>query len=768
MKNLLFLTLFFFFTFFGFLRAEEIDWRIVIPDAPSATERTAADELQSHIKLMTGSEFPIYTESEIPSAEKHTLYVGATQYAEPLLKTLHPQSFLFDEIFLKANDENLILTGHERRGALYAVYTFLEDICGCRWFTPEVSRIPSISKLSFPKDLMVSYAPKIHSREMYNRLAQDSLFSARNKGNGGIDLEHGGRISILNGVHSFFRLIPPEKYFEEHPDWFSEINGKRIGEGAQLCLTNDEMRIELTKNVLKELRENPGTTIVDISQNDRFMFCTCEKCRAVDEEEGSHAGTLIRFLNLVAADIEKEFPNLLVETLAYQYTRKPPKVVKPRDNILIRLCSIECDFAHPFTADSNTDFFEDLVGWSGIASHLFVWDYVTNYDDFIGPHPNWRVLAPNIRTLADHHVIGLFEEGEGDDFCEMKNWVLMKLMWNPDLNTEELMADFCDTYYGREATPFILKYWDILLDTAEHRDISIGCFYAHPWRWIDLPTLSAATEQMKMAEIAVQKESGLDSPEYFHLRKSRLAIDSVWLKYYGYWKATSQKQNLPFEGPSDFKSAAKQFSDICAKAQMQGPSLACVGNEGQAWFTEFPHGTFTLSSHAFDSEWTKSPQTMVRDDTLFLQGDEGRETAFYSGGEYIPTEIAVDFLVQPNDNQTQGVFGLFFGADDEDQYSYVALNRENVIVGNVVQGALAPEIFNKPNPESVKPREYNQWHNLHIIFQKEYITLYVDNQSVFQWLPYPKPQKKDGKLGFFSENSSVSVKNLFFAGYRLE
>ncbi len=768
MKKILLFSLAFFFSLFRCLAAGEPAWQIVVPGSPSPTEQTAAEELQSHIKLMTGEEFPILAETDTSIAGGHVIYIGATAFADAVLEKAHPESFQFDEIFIKSHNGNLVLTGHDRRGALYAVYTFLEEVCGFRWFTQEVTRVPSVPAFSFPEDLLISYAPKIHSREMYNPKAQDSLFSARNKGNGNVDSEHGGKISILNGVHSFFHLIPPEKYFAEHPDWFSEIDGKRVGEGTQLCLTNEEMRAELTKNVLQELRDNPGTKIIDISQNDRFMFCTCEKCRAVDEEEGSHAGTLIRFLNQVAADVEKEFPDVLVETLAYQYTRKPPKQVKPRHNLLIRLCSIECDFARPFTAPSNEEFFDDLSGWSKIASHLFLWDYVTNYEDYIGPHPNWRVLAPNIRTAVDHQALGIFEEGEGDDFCEMKNWVLMKLMWNPDLKTEELMADFCDTYYGKEATPHILNYWNVLLDRAQSSNVSVGCFYAHPWRWIDLPSLNAATLEMQLAEDAVQKASGVDSPEFFRLRKSRLALDSVWLRYYGYWQSEAERLGIPFEGPKDFETAAKLFSDFCIKAQMQGPSLEVRDHEGRIWFGEFPHGTFSLFPISFDADWTVSDVSRTEKDKLFLDNGSGRGISLYSRGDYVPTEITAEFMIEQNDPQKPAYFGLVFGADNQDEYSYICLDQKNVVVGSASLANPASETFHKPTPPAVKPCEYNKWHQLHMIFHKGFITLYIDNCSVFQWLPYPEPKKPNGKIGFLSENGSLSVRNLFFAGYDLK
>ncbi|MGI5830969.1 MAG: DUF4838 domain-containing protein [Thermoguttaceae bacterium] len=756
------------FCFCHFLTAEETSGRIVLPDTPSITEKTAARELQAHIKSMTGDEFAIVAESEQNGAGKGVLYVGATNHAASLLEKEHPQPFLFDEIFIKAVDGNLVLTGHPRRGALYAVYTFLEDVCGCRWFTAEVSRLPSLPALTFPEDLCISYAPKIHSREMYNPLAQDSLFSARNKGNGNIDAAHGGRISILNGVHTFDRYISPDKYFSEHPDWFSEIDGERVGENSQLCLTNDEMRAELTRNVLEQLRAHPGTTIVDISQNDRFEYCTCEKCRAVDEEEGSHAGTLIRFLNLVAADIEKEFPEVLVETLAYQYTRKPPKHVKPRDNLLIRLCTIECDFAHPLTAPSNAAFMDDLSGWSQIAPSLFIWDYVTNYEDYIGPHPNWRSLAPNIRTFVQAGAIGLFEEGEGDDFCEMKNWVLMKLMWNPDLDTETLMTEFCDTYYGKEATPYILAYWNILLDRAQNCGIPIGCFYAHAWRWIDLPTLDAATGQMQSAEDAVLDAYGFDSPEFARLRKSRMALDLVWLSYYGYWQKEAERLNIPFKGPADFKTAAKIFSDYGLSTNTQGPTINMPGTRGKNWFANFANGTYSLFSYPPNADWSFSEKTKIEGDLFRLDGTDGRAVILYTPKNYAPKEFVFDFCVrQTEDSSLPSYCGLVFGAENETRFSYIALDRDNVMVASAFPSDPASETFNKQSPPLAGPRDYDKWHTLHMTFHENYIALYINNTPVFRWLPYPEPKNPNGKIGFFAENGSVSIRNVFFAGKRL-
>ena len=219
-----------------------------------------------------------------------------------------------------------------------------------------------------------------------------------------------------SAYHSFYELLPPGVYFEKHPEWYSEIRGRRTHKDAQLCLTNDEMREELTRNALARLREDPGADIIQVSQNDCAGRCTCAKCLAVEKEEGgvgTASGPLLRFVNRVAEDIGKEFPNVYVETFAYQYTRKVPAKVRPRANVLIRPLRHRMLLPSAIDSDAkeNRAFANDVEAWSRIAgSNLFGWDYVTDFSSYVLPHPNLRVLAPNIRFFVKHGATGLFEQ----------------------------------------------------------------------------------------------------------------------------------------------------------------------------------------------------------------------------------------------------------------------------------------------------------------------------------------------------------------------
>ena len=482
--------------------------RVVVAPGASETERFAAQELALFLHIVTGAAFPI---SEDLGAAGSRLLVGlsAARAAAPDLvgSTLAPE-----EIIVRSAGSDLVLAGGSPRGTLYAVYAFLEDIVGCRWWTSTASRMPWKPSLSIPT-VSLRYNPPLEYREPYWYVAFDEAWAARNKANGtraGGDALRGGRQLYEGFVHTFYGLIPPGKYFAAHPEWFSEIDGKRTSENAQLCLTNEEMRLELVRNLKERLRANPEATIASVSQNDCFGNCTCPKCRAIDEEEGGPAGSLLRFVNAVAADIEPEFPGLAVDTLAYQYTRQPPRLVRPRPSVIVRLCSIECSFGRPLDDPRNKAFFDDLDGWSKIAGRLYIWDYTTNFSHYVQPHPNYGVLAPNIRLFVDRNVRGVFEQGAyqswGSEMAELRAWMLAKLLWDPKLDEGKLREEFLAGYYGPAAGPMD-DYLEGLERALSEAGDALGCYSPADAKFLSFETLTRAWKTLESARRKVRRSA---------------------------------------------------------------------------------------------------------------------------------------------------------------------------------------------------------------------------------------------------------------------
>jgi len=189
--------------------------------------------------------------------------------------------------------------------------------------------------------------------------------------------------------------------------------------------------------------------------------------------------------SITAEEIEKEFPLVFVETFAYQYTRKAPSKVRPRANVLIRLCSIECSFLQPLEgSQENAPFAGDLAAWGRIASgNLFGWDYVTSFSSYMLSHPNLRVLGPNIRTFVKNGATGLFVQGDAlcsaGDFVRLRHWVLSHLLWNPDLDEGRLIDTFLCGYYGEKTGAALKRYLDFVHDRAEHSGVYLGSLASH-------------------------------------------------------------------------------------------------------------------------------------------------------------------------------------------------------------------------------------------------------------------------------------------------
>lgn len=440
------------------------DYVIAVDPAASESETWAAQELQHWLAEISGVTLPVVTPADV--GEKPALVLGWNSLARKLADKDAKAPEKSDESFTYYNSgANILIYGGSQRGTMYGVMAFLENELGVRFYTPRVTVAPKRESYAF-RLLRFADKPGIRVRNDFYFEAFDPIWAAHNRGNGamGSRVQPGG-VEGYWAVHTFYPLLPPEEFFAAHPEWYSLIDGKRTHDHAQLCLTNPEVLDMLTERLKQRMRENPDNLIYCVSQNDWHGACQCDKCQAIAKSEGSESGPVVWFVNQVAERIEQEFPDKYVGTLAYQYTRKPPKNIKPRDNVVIRFCSIECCFAHDFmTCPQNVTFVEDMKGWAAIAKNIYIWDYVVDFSNYVMPFPNFAVLQPNIRTLRDHNAIGIMEQAayqsRGGDFSELKAYLIAKLLWNPDAEVEPIIDDFMYGYYGR-AGQYIRQYFDL-------------------------------------------------------------------------------------------------------------------------------------------------------------------------------------------------------------------------------------------------------------------------------------------------------------------
>jgi len=415
-------------------------YRIVVPVAATPVELKASTVLQQHLFEISGAALPIISSDKQKS--EYEILLGQNERLDELTLNINLNALKEDGFLIRTDGQRLVIAGGSEKGSLYGVYTFLEDHLGCRMYSPKVKTIPKQSRIELAKinDLQV---PVIRFRDTHYRVTWDPEYIDWHK----LDHdEHGGRPEWGMWVHTFNALVPPEVYYKDHPEYYAMVDGKRIP--TQLCLSNPEVAEITVQNLRRKIAQNPDALYWSVSQNDNRNYCTCEKCSDVDKREGSPSGSIISFVNLVAA----EFPDKIISTLAYEYGRRAPRTLRPRENVNIMLCSIEAFRDKPISTDpGSADFVHDVTEWGKIATDIIVWDYVIQFNNLISPFPNLHVLKPNIEFFVEHGVSALFEQGNrevGGEFAELRAYLIAKLLWNPAADVDKLMDDFLYGYYG--------------------------------------------------------------------------------------------------------------------------------------------------------------------------------------------------------------------------------------------------------------------------------------------------------------------------------
>ncbi len=375
------------------------EYSIIIPAQSISSERRAAEELQRFIFEISDATLPILTDDVL--LPKKFISLGNTQALTKIQVNIDFKDLGNEGFVLRTVGKNLIIAGGPPRGTLYGVYTFLEKL-DCRWFTAKISKIPKADTIIVPV-LDEIQKPDFEYREMLFTELYDKDWAVRNKNNGNfmyLDETTGGKVVYYPFIHSFYLIVPPEKYFVNHPEYFSLINGKRTYERAQLCLTNPEVIKLATEQVLTWFKEKPDTMICSISQMDWYNPCQCENCQSIVRREEAESGVLLYFINAIAEEVVKQYPDKLIDTIAYQYTEEPPKYIKPLQNVRIRICPISCCEAHPYEQCNYgpTRLFVDrLKRWSKITDNLYIWHYCINFSNYLLPFPDFNQFPNSIR-----------------------------------------------------------------------------------------------------------------------------------------------------------------------------------------------------------------------------------------------------------------------------------------------------------------------------------------------------------------------------------
>nr|WP_319397594.1 DUF4838 domain-containing protein [uncultured Carboxylicivirga sp.] len=489
------------------------DYVIVVADDADSLTNKAAIQLQEFLYKVSGVKLAIDTHKQDDCGN---IFIGNEWITSSILglDTLKEDGFV-----IRIKNDSIVLSGNSGKANLYAVNTFLEEYVGCNMLTPTEYFIPQKETIAI-KEGLKAFEPDFSLRKLC--FDDDEFYDYKNW-NKLEDLDEWGLF-----VHTFQHLLPPEKYYDSHPEYFSLVGSHRLKDG-QLCLSNPGTIKTLIENLRHMMAQHPEKKYWSVSQNDCFNYCQCEDCKAMYKKYGTISGAYIHMANQIAA----EFPDKVISTLAYNFTRSAPKNIKPLPNVNIMFCSIECNRSMPLADDERSaDFVKDMEDWSRLSDNIFAWDYVVQFKNYLTPFPNFSVLQPNLQFFKKHGVKIMFEQGSGhnwSDLNELKQYLLSKLMWDVNVNTDSIINDFITKYYG-DAAPYVRSYFDRTqqnlkkYQTSERLDI-----YGFPADYIDSYLAPAYLKEYKAIMDQAEDAVKGDSMYLKRVLRARLAVDFAYL-----------------------------------------------------------------------------------------------------------------------------------------------------------------------------------------------------------------------------------------------
>ncbi len=439
------------------------NYQIVTPGRSYPVENEAARRLQEALRQISGVRVPIrWGERKTPRIP--TIFVGRTESADPGLRDR-------DEYRIDVRGRDLLLTGLYRRGTHYAVTAFLESL-GTGFYHPDNPEYPQLDRIELPNSPVASTGAFSYRHVFYPdaQRPERALQLMLNVHDG--DDDRWGPVERPHSWgHSFSGLVPTDRFFDSHPEYYSLVDGYRRRERPQLCATNPEVADVAAETMARWIRAHPRRRIFAVGQNDWHNYCECPECAKVDEREGSHMGQVLTLVNRVA----ERFPDRVIATLAYQWTVEPPKAMKPRENVLIVLCHNYGCYNHGLDeCELNAPFLERLKRWRKLTPNILIWDYYVNYRHYLLPTGNFRRIGNDFRIYRDIGVPAMFCQGSactGGQFEHLRQYVQSKLLWNPDLSVDALMSEWAEGYFGKDAAAPILEYLFTLEDAERADDV---------------------------------------------------------------------------------------------------------------------------------------------------------------------------------------------------------------------------------------------------------------------------------------------------------
>ncbi len=513
---------------------------VVQPEKPTAVEKTAVERFCELYKSVTGKTPTVQTQAPSGAA----VYIGDTAAAREL--GYIAKDLKREETILHVKGNRIVITGGPQGGALYAVYDFFRKFADCEWFDFWTARIPQANSIKL-QDFTQRRVPSFDYRKIYVVMTGAKSIQ---KGLGPALKMSEWKSGMVMGppapVHTFYFY---SRYWPKKNLKLFTMNekGKRMLPrgtiGPNFCLTNPECSELVEKQLRKWIEQEkasaakngyPAPYIYHIGENDiTKYFCLCPECRAVADKCG-HSGLMLQFINGIAKRIGPDYPEIIIGTAAYAFTREPPKIPIPIEpNVSILYCPKDTEFYRPWMESRAGDNKKCLLEWSKLCDKMCIWDYwVFYWDRYPAPYTMLDHLAKDLR---DYKAIGVkymqaeSEAWESSNFFSLRQWLGYMMMFDLDEDEAALTKRFMDGFFGK-ASPMIQEYLNLLVRRQKEMppDLQFAVFSAkHDG---DRPYLDAAF--FKEADAIfdkAEKACANDKTALLNVRRERMIVDEAML-----------------------------------------------------------------------------------------------------------------------------------------------------------------------------------------------------------------------------------------------
>ncbi len=277
--------------------------------------------------------------------------------------------------------------------------------------------------------------------------------------------------------HNWHRIMSPDDYGTQHPEWFAEINGKRYPKhyaekrGGQVCTSNPEVVEHFAQAAIDYFNKTPASQMFSIAANDGRKFCTCRQCLALDSgrvrPDGRRVITdrIITFSNQIAQRVAKVHPDKRLGVIIYLDYKYPPQNVKPHPMLFL---------VHPTNSGfSQGAYYEGDQwseaamerGWQKAAGTFYKYD-IWHYDQtpLYMIAPVTKHLIAKCRAQQHHGVDGGYHYiARSYELLGAGHYLLARLLWDNDFDAEAAERRYYAALYGAAADD-VKAYYDLLED----------------------------------------------------------------------------------------------------------------------------------------------------------------------------------------------------------------------------------------------------------------------------------------------------------------